>query len=485
MSKLLTFCVTGWAISFLAASAAAQNEITFRVGAQTGTTITKKNAEDIYDIIFFEIRSRCGEHLAASFEYTELDRSFVGSAHIDTKAMFDRFLGTNTSVQVVPRISSCNGNVAQPGTSYGGCAARGGPVLLRDAATETSEDLRRRAQIWAHELAHAQGLIGSFGGYINSHNPKSTALMYETANLDRWDLSSQECSRIYGRQLFPPRPVTAGAIEEGQPEPYTDDDFAEMDSSAHDAEHENSNSSEPPQEFGTEYDEHSENDVLLNDDFLRGEWLDGIPIEIIDDNQEELLEKAQDAIESNNFELWPGSAVVIAYAGTENAFQLLEKIIFTDVATLDLSPISDDFFQINEAKVRAAGALSYIIFRGDLNGSYPDDEDVDLAHSLLIQLALSQIDLNNVVQGDDDVAQAFQQGVILNAISGIALIAAFDDDASEIWQELRESNFDNDLVPDIGGNFFAHLDNNVMMSNARLSAGNWTLNDALSSWGQQ
>lgn len=485
MSKLLTFCITGWAVSFLAASAAAQNEINFRVGAQTGTTLTEENSNDIYNIIFFEIRLRCGEHLATSFEYTELDRSFVGSAHIDTKAMFNRFLGTNTSVQVVPMISSCNGDVAQPGTSYGGCAARGGPVLLRDAATETPEDLRRRAQIWAHELAHAQGLIGSFGGYINSHNPESTALMYKTANLDRWELSSQECSRIYGRQLFPPRPVTAGVIEEEQPEPYTDSDFAEMDSSAHDTEHKNLNSSELPQEFRTEDDDRSEDDDLLNDDFLRGEWLDGIPIEIIDDSREELLKEAQDAIESNNFELWPGAAVVIAYAGTENAFRALEKVIFTDAAAMDLGPTSDDFFQINEAKVRAAGALSYIIFRGDLNGDYSDDEDVDQARSLLIQLALSQIDLNTVVQGDDDVAQAFQQGVVLNAISGIALIAPFDYDASEIWQELRESNFDNDLVPDVGGDFFTHLDSNVEISSERLSAGNWTLNDALSSWDRQ
>lgn len=457
--------------------AAAQGHLVLIVAPQTDTTLTETGALKVVQAMTGKLRDICGP-LRVQFGFSPLPASFQGPGDGGSHEALRRFRDTQTSLQVVPSISRCPTPPA-PGGRFGGCTPETGPILLRDGVTATSNDRARLAQIWAHEIGHAQGLIGNFPGYSGGHNPSDRALMFWRADLARWAMNGNECTTYYAPQKFPPPRVSAivetdeaapqdGMMADGQTGSQAPDAPAPFE--LIDIEPTEPAPPEPSPETAT-------------DDFLRGDWLAGLPLAEMQERQQDLLPAALAAIAENRVELWPGSVIVIAFSAPADAVQPLERVLTADPAELQVTPGSDAAYQLNEAKIRAAGALSYVVYR-TASGEY-DGGDQNAARDWLDRLVSPQGNLDLPLAEDGRDRTLLSQEIALNAIAGIALIAGFDDDALARLQTQRSGNRSGADQFGVDDEYFGALEARVQFDRANRSPRTVPLAEALGSLQQQ
>ncbi len=388
-------------------------EFSMVIGVQRDVPLTEDRASRIIATLTQQMTTQCGP-LSIAWSFVKLPDSFVGAAEVATQAQRSRFRNTGTSVQIVPSIVSCGDHTLQPGYSYSGCAGQGGPIVLRDRPSGSSSTRLSLARTWAHEIGHAQGLDSTFPSYVDGHNILVSALMYKTNNSVDWGMSLQECRQFYRPQDFPGVDLLATSQAQVGASGPAGVTLAQVTSSS-DA-------------MPDGADDAPDSPVSATDAFLQGVWHDSLPIAEIDARREELLAAALQALDSGDVDLWPGSVVVLAYAGEAGVFERLRRVM-THASRADAAGLSeDDAFQLNEATIRAAGALSYVVYR-QVIGDYLDDDATEAADLLA---ALSSPDTARWVvafaaDGRDQTLLA--QEVARNATLGLALVATVSDEA--------------------------------------------------------
>lgn len=442
--------------------AAVEQTFEIIVAPQTDAPLRENDAIAVLQVLVNKMSLSCGT-LRVRAGFQELPTQFSGPADMSTDAKRKRYRDTGTSVQIVPSISRCPAPPAA-GEIFGGCSPRGGPIILRYGPATTERGRASLAQKAAHEIGHGQGLIGSFPGYSLGHNPSSGALMYRAANASRWGMNQTECNTYYARQLFPPE----------QPRPVTEDELqAQNDQVTNDA---------------------TEDDILLVpdmqpepgtpvvsdgqeiDDFLRGEWHGQLPIAEIEENREELLSAAEQAIDENNVELWPGSVVVVAYAGQQAAAERVAKVLAFDPGEFGFTLDEYQAFQFNDAKIRGAGAVSYIVYRAQA-GDYVG-EDAGQAFELLRDNLSPSRTLGLPFADDGRDTRVLAQEVALNATSGLTLLASVSDEALSMLEEHRQANLVGAYDLGVDDSYFKSLDQ-VITRNRQMAPANMSLHDML------
>lgn len=404
--------------------AAVEQTFEIIVAPQSDAPLSETDAMAVLQVLVNEISRSCGS-LRVRPGFQQLPTAFSGPTDASTYAKRKRFRDTETSVQIVPWISRCS-DLPKPGQRFAGCALRRGPIIVSHGAATSERGRTSLAQTWAHEIGHAQGLIGAFPGYNKGHNPGPNSLMYWAADPSRWGMSQAECNTYYAQQLFPPEAPGAATEEEL---------LAENDRVA----------DSPTEEDGVLVpDMHPEaetpdvTDAQEADALLRGEWFNELPIPAIEEDREELLVAAEQAIDENNVELWPGSVVVVAYAGQEAAAERLAKVLKFDPGEFNFDLDEYQASQFNDAKIRGAGALSYIIYRAQ-TGDYAG-EDVGQAFTLLRQNLSPSRALGLPFADDGRDLQALAQEVAINATNGLALLASVSDEALAMLEDHRQAN---------------------------------------------
>lgn len=434
------------------------------VAPQRDVPLAENDALGVIQTLVNRLNQSCGP-LRVGFEFSPLPTSFAGAADGGSFTALRRFRDTGTSMQIVPSISRCP-DPPLGADIFGGCTPRTGPILLRHYPVSGQEGRAKAAQIWAHEMGHAQGLIRDFPGYVNSHNPAGSALMNTHASATRWGMNPTECATYYANQLFPPpqpAPILA-ADEEAEDRqdapPEARDGVVEI----------------LPEELPPD-DDQPEGDQLVVDDFLHGDWFNGLPVDIIEENRERLLPAAEDAIDANRVDLWPGSAVVVAYAGQSGAAQRLDRVIRADPDELGAELSEIQSFRLNDARIRAAGALGYVVYRA-ATGDYAG-EDAGLAQELLDRFVTPGNAAELAFAADGRDAAQLGRDVTLNALSGLALVASFDDDALGRIEGIGRANSQGTLDLGVDDAYFAALLEQVEISRQIRGGGSVALIDLL------
>lgn len=447
--------------------AAAQNRYVLVVAPQSDTLLTEDAALRIVQTLTARMIQSCGQ-LSVGFGFSPLPSSFSGAVDGGSSIALDRYRSTQTSIQVVPSITRCP-VPPRPGGVFGGCTSNAGPVILRDYPSTTAEARLRLAQKWAHEIGHGQGLIGAVPGYVDGHNPDPDALMFWSSAGERWGTSNHECAQLYAVQRFPP-PQVSPVTDEAPP--GEDGQFF---------------SEALPADFTlieiTPEDEAPDTDAAAGDDeFLRGDWMQPLPIERIEADRERLLPLAERAIDESLVELWPGSVIVVAYAGQNDAARRLEKVLTASLDGPEFRPGSDAAFQANEARIRAAGALSYIIYR-DAAGDYPGD-DAGLARDLLASLLQPSRNADLPLADDGRDPGLIAAEMALNALSGLALVAGFADQAMAELQARKLANSNGEVDLGVDDSHFDLLIERALFDRANNSPQTTPLLDLLASGGE-
>lgn len=456
------------ALGIIATPARAEMRFDLIVAPQTDTTLTEPSALNVLRVLRGKITQSCGP-MRMFLTFQHLPASFAGAGDGGSGTALARFRNTGTSLQIVPSISRCP-TPPQPGQIFGGCTPRTGPILLRDYPAGSTAQQTRLAQKWAHEMGHAQGLIGNVPGYVNSHNPGTGALMYWQAGDARWSLTPAECGIYYTDQTFPPfvpSPVIADAETDGD----TTSDAAPLPAPGDAVEVlPLPEQPEPPPVDTT-------GAIPLGEDFLRGDWMGEFPILQIDAFQDELLPQAERAIEGDVHAFWPGAVVVLAYAGRQNVVARLEKVLNFDTREAGIEPDSDAAYQINEAKIRAAGVLSYLAYRR-ATGDY-DGEDAGRAQELLSDL--STVAAANGISFAPDGRDPFMlaQQAALNANAGLALLAGVDPAAQDDLTTNQSGNASGSADFGVDDSYFQALNERAALGRTRNSPGPFPLLNAL------
>jgi len=475
MPQLLRNFLVWCSLAMTLGPAAADGRFTLIIAPQSDTQLSEAASLNLVRVMAGQLIRICGP-ARFSFGFQQLPASFQGAAN-DQPQTLRRFRATQTSLQIVPSISHCGISEAQAGGIFGGCTAETGPIILRDYPSNSADQRLRLVQKWTHEMGHAQGLTQGFPGYVNGHNTDPGSMMYWQAGPNRWQLTSAECAKLYQTQSFPP-PQVFGVVESEGEVRESDDQAASTDAGSDDFKPSLPELTEitplAPEDIGgtTEPATNAE-----GDDFLRGDWMEPLPIDAIEARRGELLQQAERAIDENMVTLWPGSAVMVAYAGNDGVVARLEKIITVDPAELGIEPGSDAAFQFNEAKIRATGALSYIPYRvasGDYRGA-----DAARARELLDQRG--SLSANAELPFADDGRQRLLLGqeVTLNAAAGLALLASFDDSARARLEQLRSGNDSGAFSLGVDDTFFEALDGRVLFDRTNRSPQTTPLADAL------
>lgn len=280
------------------------------------------------------------------------------------------FLDSGAAVNVVAQISHCK----KPAVAgkIAGCAARGGPIIVTPRATRLAD-----AQVWAHEIGHAQGLGPTFKGYENGHNPNKGSLMYSYAG-PHWSMSAEECDKYYQAQLFPPN-------DQGEPIILEDDDAP------------------LPREEMTDQEA-----------FLREEWHEGVDFTPVADDPAGFEAAAKEAITAGD---WPGmrtAVLVLGYLNTPDA----QEYIFRVLAQREV-PNSVAAHYLNDAKANAVVALGYL-------GAQSSYESLVYGDSLgfLTNVALEGSPTQNVQLLEDGRSlDTLSDGVREMAVTGLAIMA--------------------------------------------------------------
>lgn len=403
MKKLCCWIFSSTFFSMTAVSGAqAEQSFEIVVGVHEDVSYSAKDAGKTLTVIRNKLYGKCGpikfpKARRVSISSDLPDNVIMDSARPDH---INLYLATDTSLQMVPAIAAC----PKPPTTgkIGGCARPGGPILVTKRASRA-----RDAQIWAHEIGHAQGLNSRFGGYVKGHNPNFGSLMFAAANPKNWGMTKAECTQYYTVQTFPPAPASESIIVD---EPLAISD--EVDSE------DEPNRDEDTGNFARDY--------------LVSEWPHGLDVALFNANSNALSEMARVALEEDDVELWPNSVLVAGFANFEGAFELIAKVLETSEVDTEFarSYPEEAAFLINDAKINAGVAIGYLSYHG-----------VPEATDLLVRLISPNRNLASVPFGDDsrDIQQLSQNLAIL-ATTGLSIAVSGNPGLRSIFENHKNAS---------------------------------------------
>jgi hypothetical protein len=311
-------------ISLTAGLAAADNHVfLLSVGVFSETASPKPWAKNVVGGISTILTTGCGNVSAQFAGHGRYAPELPGVFFDNVPAEVKGFRLSEFSIHVVESIGRCK--IIPTSGIIAGCAFLGGPVIVRRRAS-----VARDAQVWAHEMGHAQGLIGAFSGYVNGHNPNAGALMFASAGTTNVGLSSQECDAFREPQAF--------AITETQGEGTPTDE------------------TEAPAEAVTL----AGADAISAADLLEMEWVHGIDVDVIDGMRIDMADAASVAIRTDDFSKWPNAVLAVGYLNAADAMALLRKVTDFDGSLL----AEEDRFFVDEAKLNAIIGIGYLAAAG-------------------------------------------------------------------------------------------------------------------------
>jgi hypothetical protein len=380
------------ALALIGTSVSAEQAFTLRIGVHPKTSYSAQEAGETLAIWAKRLSAACGDVSFDGAVILPISDDLPSSVDGGSQSVLQAFARTQTSIQVVSEISAC----PKPASSgfILGCARPKGPILV-----VKRPDRERDAQIWAHEVGHAQGLNSSFSGYTDAHNTVYGSLMFKSANSENWDMSKTECEQYFSAQDFPPA-ITA--IEEQIIIP------------------------ELPQET-------METESNLPTQLLASDWPHGFDFQWIETLGEPLLTAAETALDEGDYTLWPNAVLVVGFANSEGAFERLTRVLSAE-ATDD--PSTRLF--LNEAKANAMLAMGYLAYHGNMQAP------------TILRDAMSPNRVSAVVLVADDGRPSeliFRQIARASTVA-LAIAAPRSDQAASFLQDQR--NFQERGAYDIG-----------------------------------
>lgn len=375
----------------VAPNASAEQVFSLIIGVHPSVPYSSSQAGKTLTHMRDKLFEQCGMIRFPNVRRIELSDKLPEKVIMDTNRPkhMNSYRKTGTSIQVVPFIATCGKDSPIKGF-IGGCAVPGGPILVVKRPSR-----KRDAQIWGHEIGHAQGLNSKYPGYINGHNPNFGFLMYASANQSNWAMSSAECSQYYTVQTFPPKDQGEAIIID-EPLAIKDEQNKKQD------------------------EEISFDDEQFARSYLSAEWPHGLDLSVIGDRDELVARLAFEALRENDVELWPNSVLVAGYNNFDDALPLIEKVLGTTQIETDFAAENPEeaAYLINDAKMNAGVALGYLAFEAN-----------ETAAQLLLQLISPNNNINSIPFADDGRdLQALSQNLAIMATTGLSLAASKNSD---------------------------------------------------------
>ena len=384
MPRLITrlLCATGLTLA-ATVPAMAEAKIHFIIGVHPDVTYSAQKIGRVLSKYRAKMSNACGPIEFPSPSRAVLDSNLPSEVDGSDQDVLADYRATGTSIQIVPFISAC-GRGPVRGT-IGGCARPRGPILVVPSFTEGYD-----AQIWAHEVGHAQRLNGSFPDYGGkSHSDVEGALMQAKASPNNWGMSTAECTTYYKAQTFAPTVDGEAIILEDpatDPAPAADDTPAEA--------------------------------------FLKSRWLHGMDFEELEANREAIVAAAQAAFDTGTVEMWPNAVLVVGYAGGDAALGQISTAL-----DIDKAETPEQAVFLNDAKINSGLALAYLAYQGNAD-----------AFGRLVPLLSPKSVLNSVPFADDGRdPEQLSKSVSIMATVGLSIVATRSDRAAELLDNQRQS----------------------------------------------
>lgn len=390
------------AISVMPIPANAERGFTIEIGVHQEVNYSANEAGQTLSVLRRELSNRCGAFNFFTPTMTNLDNSLPRDVDGGSQSVLRQFASTETSIQIVPAIVACptppvNGIIL-------GCARPKGPILVVKRSNR-----QRDAQVWAHEIGHAQGLGGAFSGYVEGHNTEFGSLMYRAAGTANWGMIDAECDQYFRSQNFPPA-VNAATEEIVLP------DLPE--------------------------DEASSNEGLPQQ-ILGADWPHGFDFAWVERIGEPLITASESAIDEADVGLWPNAVLVIGYANAEGALDRLIRVLSFEEAE------EPDRLSLNEAKANAALSLGYLAFHGNSD-----------ALSQLSNLTSPNLVQNSIpVLGDGREPGEVARQIARTSTVGLAIAATQYDEAAAMLEEQRFRQERGAFDLGVDDQYFDSLDN--------------------------
>lgn len=368
------------ALAVIAMPAWAERGFTVYIGVHPEVDYSAREAGETLSIWRRSMSAQCGAFEFFSPSLSTLDDDLPNEVDGGSQAVLQQFANSGTSIQVVPSIVACPEPPAR-GLILG-CARPKGPILAVKRSNR-----RQDAQIWAHEVGHAQGLNRTFPGYNGGHNDKFGYLMYRSASKANWDMTDAECDQYFTSQNFPPA-VTAVAEDIVIPD--------------------------LPEEAPSP-------DEALPLQILEADWPHGFDFVWVERLGESLISASEMAIDEGNIRLWPNSVLVIGYANAEGALNRLITVLSLEEAE------EIDRLSLNEAKANAMLALGYLAFH--VNG--------DALPPLINGMSPNRVQSSIPILNDGRKTTEVARQIARSSTVGLAIAASQSDRAAELLEEQR------------------------------------------------
>ncbi|WP_146193062.1 hypothetical protein [Maritimibacter sp. 55A14] len=384
-----------------ASKASAEQSFRLIVGVYPDVSYSASDAGKTLTILRNKMVEQCGPVSFPNPRRIELSGDLPSNVVMDSRRPkhMNLYSATGTSVQVVPIIMACPDPVITGFIS--GCARPGGPIFVRKRPSRA-----RDAQVWGHEIGHAQGLNSSFSGYVGGHNQNFGFLMYASASENNWAMTSAECNQYYTTQTFPPADQGEAIIID-EPLAVTGEISKKTDA---------------PTDFDDEQFARS---------YLLAEWPHGLDSEILDSNREIVSRMAREALLNDDVELWPNSVLVAGYTNFDGAVSLISKVLETTNIDTNFATENPEeaAFLVNDAKVNAGVALGYLAFEGR-----------EEASNLLVPLISPKNNFLSIPFLDDGRdTQRLSQHLAILATTGLALAASNNTELQTVLNNHRSA----------------------------------------------
>ena len=432
------------ALAVLPSGVAADFSLKLIVGVHPMVNYPTTHTAETVGLIRDHLVQQCGDFRFTSVQQMALSADLALQFNSGVAGAMNKFAATGTSIQVVNSISYCNG----PSGLFGailGCARPGGPIVVVPRSTRA-----RDAQVWAHEMGHAQGLTVTFPGYVEGHSKLNAALMYAYAAAQRWTLTADECQQFASNQTFPPvsapfevlvTGLDARAVI-GSPDPT--DTVVEVGGEG------------APEVLaqGEMVDIILPDPVVLSDSdsepeigfdpatYLGAEWVHGMDVPTVLEHAEPLLSASIRAIDARDYALWPNAVLVIGFLGDEGATGLLDQVM-QDSGGRE----AEAAFQVNDARINSATAYGYIAAQGNMAG-----------FERLTALLNPRGNISNLDFADERSPDVLSQELARSAHIGLAIAAANNPEAAVLLEFQRNESALNNIDLGVTLDFFDGLE---------------------------